>query len=69
VGDRFVNVGLDRLQTNLREVERRIELACSRTGRSDLPRLLVATKYLTVDEMAVLPGAGIRLVGRTGQMS
>ena len=63
MGDRFVTVGLDRLQTNLREVERRIELACSRTGRSDPPRLLVATKYLTVDEMAVLPGAGIRLVG------
>ena len=58
-----MTIGLERLQTNLREVERRMELACSRTGRSDRPRLLVATKYLTVDEMAVLPGAGIRLVG------
>lgn len=37
--------------------------ACRRVGRTDAPRLLVASKYLDVDEMAPLVGAGIRLVG------
>jgi pyridoxal phosphate enzyme (YggS family) len=48
---------------NLGLVERRIEQACIRGGRTDRPRLLVATKYLAADEMGVLARAGIRLVG------
>jgi pyridoxal phosphate enzyme (YggS family) len=51
------------VRANLGEVERRIEAACSRAGRTDRPRLLVASKYLDVDQMAVLADAGIGLVG------
>ncbi len=51
------------LQANVGEVNRRIEAACLRAGRADRPRLLVASKYLAVDEMGVLEAAGIRLVG------
>jgi pyridoxal phosphate enzyme (YggS family) len=58
-----VNIGLDRLRTNLVEVERCLEQARIRGGRSQLPRLLVASKYFSVEEMSLLRGAGIRLVG------
>ena len=58
-----MNVDLDGLRANLDEVERRIAKACSRSGRTALPRILVATKYLDVGEMGVLQRAGIRLVG------
>jgi pyridoxal phosphate enzyme (YggS family) len=51
------------LRDNLRDVERQIDDACRRAGRTDRPRLLVASKYLTADEMGVLQAAGIRLVG------
>ncbi len=56
-------LSLERLQDNLGEVEQRIREACSRSGRADLPRLLVASKYLETDEMSLLQRAGIRLVG------
>jgi pyridoxal phosphate enzyme (YggS family) len=51
------------VRANLAAVEERIEQALVRSGRSERPRLLVASKYLGVEEMAVLQGAGIRLVG------
>ncbi|OFW61056.1 MAG: YggS family pyridoxal phosphate enzyme [Actinobacteria bacterium RBG_16_64_13] len=51
------------MRANLAQVEQRIAHACSRSGRVDPPRLLVASKYLAPDEMSVLQGAGIRLVG------
>jgi len=58
-----VSVDVERLRTNLAGIERRIEAACSRTGRETSPRLLFASKYLDVDEMGVLAQAGICLVG------
>lgn len=58
-----MNIEPEQLRANLTEVERRIEQARSRSGRADRPRLLVASKYLTLEEMALLSGAGIRLVG------
>ncbi|MGI5940127.1 MAG: YggS family pyridoxal phosphate-dependent enzyme [Thermoleophilia bacterium] len=58
-----MNVGLESLRKNLAEVERRIDEACARAGRSDTPRLLVTSKYLSVEEMAPFEPAGIRLVG------
>lgn len=54
---------VERLQKNLREVEDRIEASLIRSDRSERPRLLVASKYLQVEEMGVLAGAGIQLVG------
>ena len=56
-------VAPEQLRANLDDVQRRISEACARAGRSGLPRLLVASKYLSSDEMGVLHGAGIRLVG------
>jgi pyridoxal phosphate enzyme (YggS family) len=58
-----MNLDPERLRANLTEVEQRIRKACSRSGRTDLPRLLVASKYLATEEMSLLQGAGIRLVG------
>jgi PLP dependent protein len=58
-----MTIDAERLRQNLVRIEQRIEAACARTGRADTPRLLVAGKYLTVDEMEVLAQAGIRLVG------
>jgi PLP dependent protein len=63
VGGEPMNLDVERLRANRSEIEARIEQACSRSGRTDLPRLLVASKYLTTEEMSVLQGAGIRLVG------
>jgi pyridoxal phosphate enzyme (YggS family) len=54
---------LERVRANLRAVERRIEAARVRGGRLRGPRLLAASKYLSVEDMALLDGAGIRLVG------
>ncbi len=54
---------LERLCANLDEIERRINQACLRAGRTDAPRLLVASKYLAIEEMSLLQRAGIRLVG------
>ena len=58
-----MNERVERLRKNLREVENRIEASLIRSGRSERPRLLVASKYLLVEEMGVLAGAGIQLVG------
>jgi len=58
-----VNIDPERLRANLAEVEERLDEARVRGGWMDLPRLLVASKYFSVDEMAALRGAGIRLVG------
>jgi pyridoxal phosphate enzyme (YggS family) len=60
---RLVSERVERLRSNLAAVEERIDRALLRSGRSERPRLLVASKYLTVDDMAVLEAAGIRLVG------
>jgi PLP dependent protein len=54
---------LQQVRTNLAEVERRIESARLRGARPRAPRVLVASKYLSVEEMVLLRGAGIRLVG------
>lgn len=54
---------LQTLQKNLASVRQRIEEACSRCGRTGVPRLLVASKYFGVEEMGLLVQAGIRLVG------
>ncbi|MBN1322230.1 MAG: YggS family pyridoxal phosphate-dependent enzyme [Thermoleophilia bacterium] len=58
-----MNVDSERLRRSLEDIDRRIAEACRRSGRTGAPRLLVATKYLNVDEMGALQGAGIRLVG------
>ena len=58
-----MNIAPERLRANLTEVERRIEQARSRGGRTEHPRLLVASKYLSLEEMVLLEGAGIRLAG------
>jgi hypothetical protein len=58
-----MSVDAGRLRHNLAAVEERIERARSRAGLTDSPRLLVAGKYLSVDEMGALAEAGIRLVG------
>lgn len=58
-----VSPDLEQLRANLAEVERRIEAARLRGGRPRGPRLLVASKYLSAEDMTLLRGAGIRLVG------
>jgi pyridoxal phosphate enzyme (YggS family) len=51
------------LQANLATVDDRIAHALSRSGRTARPRVLVASKYLCVEDMGILEAAGIRLVG------
>jgi pyridoxal phosphate enzyme (YggS family) len=51
------------VRANLARVEARVAQACARCGRTDSPRLLVASKYWDVEGMAALAEAGIRLVG------
>ncbi len=63
LGGGELNTGLEQLRANLAEVERRLEEARVRGGEQAQPRLLVASKYFSVEEMALLHGAGIRLVG------
>jgi pyridoxal phosphate enzyme (YggS family) len=58
-----VNIGPEQLRANLAQVEERLEDARVRGGWTEPPRLLVASKYFSVEEMAALHGAGIRLVG------
>lgn len=53
----------ERLRENLAEIDGRIDEAMARSGRSERPRLLVASKYLQTEEMGILTEAGIRLVG------
>jgi pyridoxal phosphate enzyme (YggS family) len=56
-------VQLEQVRANLAQIEGRIEAACLRSGRKTGPRLLMASKYLAVDEMGILAQAGIGLVG------
>ncbi len=51
------------VKANLADIELRIDQACARAGRRGRPRLLAASKYVGPEEMSVLQGAGIRLVG------
>ena len=53
----------ERVRANLATIEANIAAACTRAGRANFPRVLVASKYLDVDGMEVLAQAGIRLVG------
>lgn len=62
-GGRVTIAGLERLRTNLAEIESRIAEARERAGLDRRPRLLIASKYLGVEEMSLLDAAGIRLVG------
>lgn len=54
---------VERLRTNLAEVDAHIDQALARSRRQERPKLLVASKYLQVEQMELLQGAGIRLVG------
>jgi hypothetical protein len=54
---------VETVRMNLAGIDRRIAAACVRAGRSTSPRLLMASKYLDVDEMGILGEAGIGLVG------
>lgn len=63
MGGDALNIEADRLIANLSVIERRIDEACVAAGRTDRPRLLVASKYLAPEEMSLLRAAGIRLVG------
>jgi PLP dependent protein len=58
-----MNVRVEQVRANLADIERRITDACSRAGRRTPPRLLVASKYLDVEQMGILFQAGIGLVG------
>ncbi len=60
---RHVNERIARLRANLSEVQMRIDGALMRSGREKRPELLVASKYLQTEDMGILAGAGIRLVG------
>jgi pyridoxal phosphate enzyme (YggS family) len=60
---RLVKERVERLEDNLAAVNKRIDQAVSRSGGRGRPRVLVASKYLQVEEMEILAGAGIRLVG------
>ena len=58
-----MNDQVERLRANLAAVDSRVDRALSRSARSTRPKVLVASKYLGIDEMAILAAAGIRLVG------
>lgn len=58
-----MNERVELLRARLTDVERNIDAALARSGRSNGPRLLVASKYVDVSEMEILAGAGIQLVG------
>ena len=58
-----MTANVELVRSNLAEIERRMAAACARAGRETAPRLLMASKYLDVDEMGILSEAGIRLVG------
>jgi pyridoxal phosphate enzyme (YggS family) len=59
----MIGIGLEALRANVAEVLQKIDRARKKAGREDPVRLLVASKYLTTEEMALLDAAGIRLVG------
>ncbi|MCL5736689.1 MAG: YggS family pyridoxal phosphate-dependent enzyme [Actinobacteria bacterium] len=54
---------IDLLKANLAAIERSIDGARAHAPGGQPPRLLIASKYFTVDDMALLDAAGIRLVG------
>jgi PLP dependent protein len=56
-------VDAETVKANLARIEDLVAAACARAGRQDDPRLLAATKYLSMEQMGVLAAAGIRLVG------
>ncbi len=58
-----MTASVELVRSNLAEIERRMAAACARAGRETAPRLLMASKYLDVDEMGILSEAGISLVG------
>jgi hypothetical protein len=58
-----MNDQAERLRANLAAVDSRVDRALSRSGRCTRPKVLVASKYLGIDDMAILAAAGIRLVG------
>jgi hypothetical protein len=58
-----MNVNVETVRANLAVIERRIAAACEKVGCETRPRLLVASKYLDVDQMGILAKAGIGLVG------
>jgi pyridoxal phosphate enzyme (YggS family) len=58
-----MSASVETIRTNLADIDRRIAVACSRVGRATPPRMLMASKYLAVDEMGILSEAGIGLVG------
>lgn len=58
-----MSASVETVRTNLAGIERRIAAARARVGRETSPRLLMASKYLDVDEMGILAEAGIGLVG------
>ncbi len=55
--------GADVVRANLAMVEERIGAACSRVRRGAPPRVLMASKYVPLEDMGILVEAGIRLVG------
>lgn len=54
---------VDDIRANLALVQERIAAARQRSAHGHAPRVLVASKYFTVEEMVALDLAGIRLVG------
>jgi pyridoxal phosphate enzyme (YggS family) len=59
-----VTLELERVRANLAAVSERVADACERAGRNPAEiELLAATKYVPLDQMAVLAEAGIELVG------
>lgn len=58
-----MNVTHGQVRANFEVVGDRVAQALSRSGRTSPPRVLVASKYLSADEMGVLHEAGIHLVG------
>jgi PLP dependent protein len=59
----MIGIGLEGLRANVMEVQLRIDESRKKAGLEEPARLLVASKYLTGEEMALLDVAGIRLVG------
>jgi pyridoxal phosphate enzyme (YggS family) len=64
VADRFDELTVDRVRSNLASVRARVDAAAERAGRSggDV-RILAAVKYVPVDQLGLLAEAGIELVG------
>ena len=63
VGGKVLMLDPERIRANRVAIEQRMVAACVRSGRETRPRLLMASKYLDVEGMAMVAQAGIRLVG------